>query len=251
VNDLYRLVPYLAALIAFLGSAYLFTRGPREGRFDCVAPLVQTSVTVATLGLYVGLLGVNISPALWLPVALAGIALGTYGSWSTTLELQPDGSIRTVRTMWYLAVLAATIGVSQLMIRNTAIHQSMFNGGLAAFYFGTGTAVASNVTLLVRAASLKKTTLSDILAPVRAFDWRKGTEGSPWAKLRERIAAEAGTSAAARPAHLRRASRPQADAPRPPARPATLREAPRCQSCGTVAKIGARFCRTCGKPLQE
>src|SRR4030042_2713710 len=96
MDDLYGFVPYLAAFIAFLGSAYLFTRGPKEGCFDSVAPIIQTAVTLATLGTYVGLLKVKIPPALWIPSLGVGIALGAYGSWRTTLELPPGSSLRPV-----------------------------------------------------------------------------------------------------------------------------------------------------------
>jgi len=247
MNDLYGLVPYLAAFIAFLGSAYLFTRGPKEGCFDSVAPIVQTAVTLATLGTYVGLMKVNVSPALWIPALGVGIALGTYGSWSTTLNLSPDGSIRTVRTMWYLGVLAATIGVSQVLIRQGALHRNMFNGGLAALYFGTGTAVASNATLLLRAAALKKLTIDDVFAPLSSFNWRKGTEGSPWQKLRERMAS---TGEGGPPPTTAAPTAGTTVEPRQPtqAPPATT-EAPKCPNCGTVATAGQKFCRGCGRPL--
>jgi hypothetical protein len=56
-----------------------------------------------------------------------------------------------------------------------------------AFYFGTGTAVASNVTLILRALKLKSTTLEEVLAPIGRFSWREGTE-SPWQTLRDRLA---------------------------------------------------------------
>jgi hypothetical protein len=242
MDDLYKLAPYLVALIAFLGSAYLITRGPKEGRFDCVAPVIQTAVTASTLVIYVGLLKVNISPALWLPALGAGIALGTYGSWATTLELQPDGSVRTVRTMWYLAVLALTIGASQVLIRNSLLHRELFDGGLAAFYFGTGTAVASNVTLIFRALSLKRTTLAEVVAPIGSFRWQEGTEGSPWQRMRERMTA--GKPAASRPL-------PAVSAPPPSARARTSAEtgAATCPGCGASFKAGARFCRTCGSAL--
>jgi hypothetical protein len=248
MDDLYGFVPYLATVIAFLGSAYLFTRGPKEGCFDSVAPIIQTAVTLATLGTYVGLLKVNISPALWIPSLGVGIALGVYGSWSTTLELRPDGSIRTVRTMWYLAVLAATIGVSQLLIRQGALHRNMFNGGLAAFYFGTGTAVASNVTLLLRAANLKKTTLADVFAPLSSFNWREGTEGSPWQKLRERMAStgEGGSPPTAAAPTVSTRVEPRQP---PPAPPPAATEAIHCPNCGTVVPAGHKFCRGCGRPL--
>jgi hypothetical protein len=248
MDDLYGFVPYLAAFIAFLGSAYLFTRGPKEGCFDAVAPIVQMAIALATLGTYVGLLKVNISPSLWIPALGVGIALGVYGSWSTTLDLRPDGSIRTVRTMWYLAVLAATIGISQLLIRNAALNRHMFSGGLAAFYFGTGTAVATNITLLLRAAALKKVTLTDIFAPLSSFDWRKGTEGSPWQKLRERMAStgEGGSPpTGAAPTVSTRVEPRQPTAAPPPA----ATEAIQCPNCGTVAPAGGKFCRGCGRPL--
>lgn len=236
MNDLYDFVPYLAALIAFLGSAYLFTRGPKEGRFDCVAPVVQTAVTMATLGLYVGLMRVNISPAIWVPVLAGGIALGVYGSWSTSMELQEDGSIRTLRTMWYLAVLAATIGISQVLIRQSYLHRSMFNGGLAALYFGTGTAVASNVTLLIRAIVLRRLTLADIFAPLTSFDWRKGTEGSPWEQLRARMGGKGARSPA--PATV-----PEARGEAPAGAVAGSRY---CPSCGATVPGQNRYCTECG-----
>lgn len=239
MNDLYDFVPYLAALVAFLGSAYLFTRGPKEGRFDCVAPVVQTAVTLATLGIYVGLLKVNISPALWVPALAAGIVLGVYGSWSTTMELQEDGSIRTLRTMWYLAVLAATIGVSQVLIRQAYLHRNMFNGGLAALYFGTGTAVASNVTLMVRAMVLRRLTLADIVAPLASFDWRKGTEGSPWEQVRARMGGRGGTSPA--PAAV-----PEA---REETQAVGVAESRHCPSCGAGIPVQHRFCIQCGRTV--
>jgi hypothetical protein len=239
VNDLYDFVPYLAALIAFLGSAYLFTRGPKEGRFDCVAPVVQTAVTLATLGLYVGLLHVNISPAIWVPALGVGIALGVYGSWSTTMELREDGSVRTLRTMWYLAVLAATIGISQVLIRQSYLHRNMFNGGLAALYFGTGTAVASNVTLLVRAMALRRLTIADILAPLASFDWRKGTEGSPWEQLRARMGGRGGGSAS--PAAVPEAGEET--------RVVGVAKNRYCPSCGGAVPARNRFCARCGSAL--
>lgn len=252
MDDLYSLAPYLTALIAFLSTAYLFTRGPKEGRFDCVAPIIQTAVTVATLGIYLGLMKVNTTPLLWIPAAGLGGALGAYGSWSTTLELQPDGSIRTVRTMWYLAVLAASIGVSQIFIRHTAISAGMFHGGLAAFYFGTATAVASNVTLLARAASLKRTTLTDILAPVRAFDWRKNTEGSPWEKVRERLASNQPASGSAVGAP-RPATAPSSATPRaaPPGGATATGAAVHCSNCGAAVRSRSRFCQSCGQPFPQ
>lgn len=254
MDDTYKLAPYLVALIAFLGTAYLITRGPKEGRFDCVAPIIQTAITMSTLVIYVGLLKINISPVLWLPALGAGIALGTYGSWATTLELQPDGSVKTVRTMWYLAVLAATIGVSQILIRNSLLHKQLFNGGLAAFYFGTGTAVASNVTLIFRALRLKNTTLDEVLSPIGRFSWREGTEGSPWQKMRERLASGGPAPAATPSAQPQAMSRP-ADAPEPrtpaPPPPAAATDGIRCQSCGALARAGMRFCRDCGAPIRE
>jgi hypothetical protein len=251
MDGLYSLVPYLASIIAFAGSAYLFTRGPKEGCFDAVSPIIQTAVTIATMGTYVGLMKVNTSPALWVPSLGAGIALGVYGSWSTTLEMRPDGSLRTVRTMWYLAVLAATIGISQLLIRQSALNRGMFHGGLAAFYFGTATAAASNVTLLLRAASLKKTTLTEIFAPLRAFNWREGTEGSPWQRFRERMAST-GPAAGASPPPAAASSTPRTTEPRQPtpAPPETAREI-RCPNCGTIAIADYKFCRNCGKPLAD
>ena len=254
MDDAYKLAPYLVAAIAFLGTAYLITRGPKEGRFDCVAPIIQTAITMSTLGIYVGLLKVNISPALWLPSLGAGAALGTYGSWATTLELQPDGSVKTVRTMWYLAVLAATIGVSQILIRNSLTHQQLFNGGLAAFYFGTGTAVASNVTLIVRALRLKQTTLDDMLAPIGRFSWRQGSEGSPWQRLRERLASGGPSTAAAPSGQGQVMSRPAgttgASTPTPPP-DAAPQEAAVCRNCGSAIGAGMRFCRHCGAPIRE
>lgn len=250
MNDLYGYVPYLAAFIAFLGSGYMFTRGPKESRFDCVGPVVQTAVTLATLGLYVGLLKLNISPALWVPALGAGIALGTYGSWSTTLELQNDGSIRTVRTMWYLAVLAATIGVSQVLIRQSLLHRNMFNGGLAALYFGAGTAAASNVTLMIRAMVLKKLTIADVFAPLASFDWRKGTEGSPWQKLQERMASRGAGGpqpAVAAPSGPAEARPTAPTSTTPPAASMELR----CPNCGTISGAGRKFCRACGQPLTQ
>ncbi|MCJ7492604.1 MAG: hypothetical protein MUP15_10730 [Dehalococcoidia bacterium] len=253
MDDTYKLAPYLVALIAFLGSAYMITRGPKEGRFDCVAPIIQTAITMSTLVIYVGLLKINISPALWLPALGAGIALGTYGSWATTLELQPDGSVKTVRTMWYLAVLAVTIGLSQVLIRNSLLHKQLFNGGLAAFYFGTGTAVASNVTLIFRALRLKNTTLDEVLAPIGRFSWREGTEGSPWQKMRERLASGGPAPVVGPPAQSREVSRPAA-APEPstPALPPAATDGDvRCQNCGAIAKAGVSFCRECGAPIRE
>jgi hypothetical protein len=247
MDDLYELAPYLVALIAFLGSAYLITRGPKEGRFDCVAPVIQTAVTLSTLVIYVGLLKVNISPALWLPALGVGIALGTYGSWATTLELQPDGSVKTVRTMWYLAVLALTIGASQVLIRNSLLHRELFDGGLAAFYFGTGTAVASNVTLIFRALSLKRTTLAEVVAPIGSFRWQEGTEGSPWQKMRERMTAGKPAASKPRPSPPATTSR----APAPAARTTVETGGATCPGCGASFKAGARFCRTCGKALQQ
>ncbi len=247
MNTLYGFAPYLAAVVAFLGSAYLFTRGPKESRFDCVSPIVQTVITFSTLLIYVGLLKVNISPSQWVPALGAGFALGTYGSWSTTMEMRADGSIRVVRTMWYLAVLAASIGVSQVLMRQ-AFHRNVFTGGLAVFYFGTGTAVASNVTLLLRAAVMKKVTLADIFAPIASFDWRKGVEGSPWQVVQERMAARSGGQPA-RPAPVPRARRPaKPAAPAPPAPPAETGEN-RCPNCGTAARPGRKFCRACGQAL--
>jgi hypothetical protein len=247
MNDLYDLVPYLAAFIAFLGSAYLFTRGPKAGRFDSVGPLVQTGVAIATLGIYVGLLKVNIPPLLWISALSGGIVLGVYGSWSTTMELQDDGSIRTLRTMWYLAVLAATIGISQVLIRQAYLHRNMFNGGLAAFYFGTGTAVASNVTLLVRAAILKKLTLADIFAPIGSFNWREGTEGSPWQRLRERMASRG--SDGSQPVPATPGAPAELKRPEPTAAPPAATSEIRCPNCGSPIKPGARFCRSCGQRL--
>ena len=252
MDDLYKLAPYLVALIAFAGSAYLITRGPKEGRFDCVAPVIQTAITMSTLVIYVGLLKINISPALWIPALGAGIALGTYGSWATTLELQPDGSVKTVRTMWYLAVLAVTIGVSQILIRSSLTHRQLFNGGLAAFYFGTGTAVASNVTLILRALRLKNTTLDEVLAPIGRFNWREGTEGSPWQKMRERLASGGPVPAVAQPsapvqtAESTAPVEPPAPAPPPPA---ATGDGVRCPNCGAPVRAGMRFCRECGKPI--
>jgi hypothetical protein len=247
MDDLYKLAPYLVALIAFAGSAYMITRGPKEGRFDCVAPAIQTAVTLSTLVIYVGLLKINISPALWLPALGGGIALGAYGSWATTLELQPDGSVKTVRTMWYLAVLAVTIGVSQILIRNSLLHRQLFNGGLAAFYFGTGTAVASNVTLIVRSLRLKGTTLDEMVAPIGQFSWREGTEGSPWQKMRERFASAQPLPAAAQPAPQQDERRPAAT--KGPSPPSPVEQESRCPNCGALVKPGARFCRECGKPI--
>jgi len=244
VNTLYGFAPYLAAAIAFLASAYLFTRGPKETRFDCVAPIIQTIVTFATLLIYVGLLKVNISPAQWLPALAAGAALGTYGSWSTSMELRADGSIRVMRTMWYLAVLAASIGISQVLMRQ-AFHRNVFSGGLAVFYFGTGTAVASNVTLLLRAAVMKKVTLADLFAPIASFDWRKGTEGSPWQAAQERMASR-DVGMPARPAV---SARPRAEPRRPIPAPPAVGAEPRCPKCGTLARPGRKFCRSCGQPL--
>ena len=240
---MYELAPYLVAAIAFLGSAYLITRGPKEGRFDCVAPFVQTAITLSTLGIYVGLLKVNISPALWLPSLGAGIALGTYGSWATTLELQPDRSVKTVRTMWYLAILAVTIGVSQIMIRNSLTHRHLFDGGMAAFYFGTGTAVASNLTLIVRALRLKGTSIDEILAPIGRFSWREGSEGSPWQKMRERMASS-GTATEAADASI------AVSPPLPPPSSAS-REEGICQNCGAPVAASASFCRSCGRPIRQ
>jgi len=261
MDDLYKLAPYLVALIAFAGSAYMVTRGPKEGRFDCVAPVIQTAVTLSTLVIYVGLLKINISPALWLPALGAGVALGTYGSWATTLELQPDGSVKTVRTMWYLAVLALTIGVSQILIRNSLLHKQLFNGGLAALYFGSGTAIASNVTLILRALRLKNTTLDEVLAPIGRFSWREGTEGSPWQKMRERFANAQPLPATAQPMPPQQEARrpavavpeqplsPAATTVEEPAPPPPAEEELRCPNCGAVAKTGTRFCRECGKPI--
>jgi hypothetical protein len=246
VNALYGFAPYLTALVAFLGSAYLFTRGPKESRFDCVSPIVQTIVTFATLLIYVGLQKVNISPAQWLPALAAGAALGTYGSWSTTMEMRADGTIRVVRTMWYLAVLAASIGVSQVLMRQ-AFHRNVFSGGLAVFYFGTGTAVASNVTLLLRAAVMKRVTLADLFAPIASFNWRKGTEGSPWQAVQERMASR-NAGVPVRPAvsmRPRPVPRLQRRAPAPPPAGTELR----CPKCGTLARPGRKFCRSCGQPL--
>lgn len=251
MDDTYKLAPYLVALIAFLGTAYMITRGPKEGRFDCVAPIIQTAITMLTLLIYVGMLKINISPALWLPALGAGIALGTYGSWATTLELQPDGSVKTVRTMWYLAVLAATIGVSQILIRNSLLHQQLFNGGLAAFYFGTGTAVASNATLIFRALRLKNTTLDEVLAPIGRFSWREGTEGSPWQQMRERLASGGPAPTATPPAQSQEVSRPAA-APgpsTPPVSPPAMDEGVPCPSCGAITRTGVSFCRECGAPI--
>jgi zinc-ribbon domain len=252
MDDLYKLAPYLVALIAFVGTAYLITRGPKEGRFDCVAPVIQTAITMSTLVIYVGLLKINISPVLWIPALGAGFALGTYGSWATTLELQPDGSVKTVRTMWYLAVLAVSIGVSQILIRSSLTHQQLFNGGLAAFYFGTGTAVASNVTLIVRALRLQHTTLDEMLAPVRGFNWREGTEGSPWQQMRERLASGGPEPAIAQPSGQGQRPAPsttaEPQAPTPP--PATaMEEGLRCRNCGAPVSASMRFCRQCGRPI--
>jgi hypothetical protein len=249
VDDLYGLVPYLAAIIAFAGSAYLFTRGPKEGCFDWVSPTIQTAMTLSTLGLYVGLMKVNTSPAVWVISLGAGIALGAYGSWSTTLELQADGSLRTKRTMWYLAVLAASMGVSQVFIRHTSIHQGMFHGGLAALYFGTGTAVASNLTLMLRAASLKGMTLNDVFAPVRSFNWRQGTEGSPWEQVKERWAERSAASSPAATGGMPRVT-PAAQPGPMPSPTATMTES-RCPKCGAVAPAGGRFCKDCGAVLSE
>jgi hypothetical protein len=247
---MYELAPYLVAAIAFLGTAYLITRGPKEGRFDCVSPVIQTAITMSTLGIYVGLLKVNISPVLWLPSLGAGIALGTYGSWATTLELQPDGSVKTIRTMWYLAVLAATIGVSQILIRNSLTHRHLFDGGLMAFYFGTGTAVASNVTLILRALKLKSTTLEELLAPIGRFSWREGAEGSPWQAMRERLASGGAPATVATPSEV--VSQPSGSpGTTAPIGPDATQHGVICPTCGAPAAAGSSFCRHCGTPIRE
>jgi hypothetical protein len=247
---MYELAPYLVAAIAFLGTAYLITRGPKEGRFDCVSPVIQTAITMSTLGIYVGLLKINISPALWLPSLGAGIALGAYGSWATTLELQPDGSVKTVRTMWYLAVLAATIGVSQILIRNSLTHRHLFDGGLMAFYFGTGTAVASNVTLILRALKLKSTTLEELLAPIGRFSWREGTEGSPWQTMRDRLASGGAQATVAVPDAAMSQPLGASGTSAPTGQDAT-QHGDVCPMCGAPTAPGSRFCRRCGTPIRK
>ncbi len=136
-------------------------------------------------------------------------------------------------------MLAATIGISQVLIRQAYLHRNMFNGGLAALYFGTETAVASNVTHLIRANVLRKTTLADMFTPLTSFDRRKGTEGSPWEQLRARMGDRGGTAPA------------PAAVPKAPDGVQTVGLAERryCPSCGAGIPAQNRFCVKCGRTV--
>ena len=194
-------------------------------------------------------------------VAIAGAAVVAVGALWTVVRLQRERPFSLLGTLIAGAGVALSLVIYVLIIdihlKKEATWGLLAGGALAGAFIGTQIPLYRRGDSVVsRAAGWHLALPAAAIAAFQVMGVRESADGVILSFAALYAATAFAVAACALLLVRRLAGVPPARlvgpyAPAAEARPATPREGLRCQDCGTVAKIGARFCRACGRPLQD